>query len=316
MKPLVPTAAGARTRTRAHGRTPGREYDRACGRPHGRTRGRRFARTAAVLAVVAAAVAGCGSTSSGSGPEHDRDSAGKQVRQPPKHAGFDYQIGGGYRPADGVRVVSRDRGDRPASGRYNLCYVNAFQAQPDALDWWEQHHPRLLLRTGGGKPVMDREWDEALFDTSTAARRAALARIVGGWIDGCAEKGFQAVELDNLDSAERSGGRLDHADNVKFAALLTRRAHQKGLAAGQKNAAELLNKRSATGFDFAVTEQCGRYDECGQYARAYDDRVLDVEYDTKGMAAACRKWGDRLSVVRRDMDVRPRGQSGYVFEQC
>ncbi|OEV19859.1 hypothetical protein AN219_27525, partial [Streptomyces nanshensis] len=72
-----------------------------------------------------------------------------------------------------------------------------------------------------------------------------LANLVGGWIDGCAEKGFQAVEVDNLDSYERSGDRLSRADNVAFAALLTRRAHRSGLAAGQKNAQELLPRRTA-----------------------------------------------------------------------
>ncbi|MGY1439056.1 endo alpha-1,4 polygalactosaminidase [Streptomyces reniochalinae] len=279
-------------------------------------RSRRPAAVALAAVLTAVALAGC-SDARGAAPrgEGTREAA-KEVRRPPVRAGFDYQIGGGYRPAAGVRVVSRDRGDRPQSGQYNVCYVNAFQAQPDALDWWQEHHPRLLLRTESGEPVLDREWDEALFDLSTSERREALARIVGRWIDGCADSGFQAVELDNLDSYERSGGRLGHADNAAFAALLTRRAHRSGLAAGQKNAAELLPRRARMGFDFAVTEECGQYDECEQYAAAYDDRVLDVEYGAKGLAAACRTWGDQVSIVRRDLDVLPEGQEGHVSERC
>ncbi|MGP3991683.1 endo alpha-1,4 polygalactosaminidase [Streptomyces sp. 3N207] len=269
---------------------------------------------AALLAV--ASLAGCGAGPGGGTLDRGRTSTAARPTPPPVHAGFDYQIGGAYPPPDGVRVISRDRGHSPASGQYSICYVNAFQAQPDALDRWQRHHPELVLRTKGGKPVLDTDWNEALLDTSTAAHRKALARIVGRWIDGCAKKGFQAVELDNLDSYERSGGRLTEADNVAFAALLTRRAHRSGLAAGQKNAQELPARRSTMGFDFAVTEECGQYKECGQYAKAYDDRVLDVEYTAKGLAAACRTWGKRLSVVRRDLDVRPAGEDGYVHERC
>lgn len=271
----------------------------------------------ATALLLWAALSGCGAGQGDDGaPDPGRSATATHPAPPPAHAGFDYQIGGAYPPPDSVRVLSRDRAHDPAPGHYNVCYVNGFQAQPDALDWWQRHHPDLVLRTGSGKPVLDTDWNEALLDTSTAAHRDELADLVGGWIDGCAEKGFQAVEVDNLDSYERSGDRLSRADNVAFAALLTRRAHRSGLAAGQKNAQELLPRRTAMGFDFAVTEECGQYGECGRYAEAYDDRVLDVEYTTEGLAAACRAWGERLSVVRRDLDVRPAGEDGHRYERC
>ncbi|MFI7241172.1 endo alpha-1,4 polygalactosaminidase [Streptomyces qinglanensis] len=275
-------------------------------------------RTRALVTVLllGAALSGCGAGQGDGSPAPGRSPSAARPALPPVHAGFDYQIGGAYPPPDGVRVLSRDRAHDPAPGHYNVCYVNGFQAQPDALDWWQRHHPGLVLRTGSGKPVMDTDWNEALLDTSTAAHRKELAGIVGRWIDGCAEKGFQAVEVDNLDSYERSGDRLSRADNVAFAALLTRQAHRRGLAAGQKNAQELLPRRTAMGFDFAVAEECGQYDECDRYAEAYDDRVLDVEYTAEGLAAACRTWGERLSVVRRDLDVRPAGEEGHRYERC
>ncbi|RCG21459.1 hypothetical protein DTL70_18740 [Streptomyces diacarni] len=279
-------------------------------------RSQRAVAVALAAVLTAVALAGCSGARGAASPDEGTREAAKGMQRPPARAGFDYQIGGGYPSPSGVRVVSRDRGDSAQPGKYNICYVNAFQAQPDALDWWQRHHPRLLLRGEDGEPVLDREWDEALFDLTTAERREALARLVGRWIDGCADKDFQAVELDNLDSYERSGGRLGHADNAAFAALLTRRAHRAGLAAGQKNAAELLPRRARMGFDFAVTEECGQYDECEQYAAAYDDRVLDVEYGAKGLAAACRQWGDQISVVRRDLDVLPEGREGHVSERC
>ncbi|MEV7288659.1 endo alpha-1,4 polygalactosaminidase [Streptomyces sp. NPDC093252] len=288
-------------------------------------------RALTVLALCGAlALSGC---SGGDGTD-GTDRAGGDSPPPSTHASprsgevalptpgmpFDYQIGGAYPPPEGVRAVSRDRSAKPAPGLYNLCYVNAFQAQADATGWWQEHHPDLLLRSpndgGEGGLVIDRDWDEALLDVSTPAKRERLAEIVGEWMDGCATAGFQAVEADNLDSHLRSEGLLSAADDLAFAELLVERAHAAGLAIGQKNAAELASRGRALGFDFAVAEQCGQYDECGSYASAYDDRVFDIEYEPAGLAAACRDWDDRLSVVLRDVDVTPVGASGHERRTC
>nr|WP_237536758.1 endo alpha-1,4 polygalactosaminidase [Streptomyces sp. SID5785] len=239
-----------------------------------------------------------------------------QVLRPEAGAAFDYQLGGAYPPADGVRVVARDRTAEPAPGTYGICYVNAFQAQPDATRWWQREHPELLLRDADGELVIDEDWDEALFDISTAAKRTALARTVGRWIDGCAASGFRAVEADNLDSYTRAKGLLRAADAVAFAKLLTARAHAAGLAMGQKNTAELLPERRRVGFDFAVSEECARYDECGAYAEAYDDRVFVVEYRAQDLERACARWAGTLSVVLRDRDLRPAGEKGHVRRTC
>ncbi|MEU9228898.1 endo alpha-1,4 polygalactosaminidase [Streptomyces massasporeus] len=228
---------------------------------------------------------------------------------------FDYQIGGAYTPPKNVAVVSRDRAAKPARGLYNICYVNAFQTQPDALGWWQKNHPDLLLRDGAKKPVRDEDWGEVLLDTSTANKRTRLAKIVGGWIDGCAKRGFQAVEPDNLDSFERSGKRLTAQHNAAFAKLLAQRAHAAGLAIGQKNTTDLLPERKKIGFDFAVAEECGQYKECGDYATAYANRVYAIEYTNSGYDRACKGWGGKLSIVQRDLDVSAPGGS-YRHRAC
>ncbi|WP_233289370.1 endo alpha-1,4 polygalactosaminidase [Kitasatospora sp. MBT63] len=239
-----------------------------------------------------------------------------KVVLPTPDTGFDYQIGGPYQPPAGVGAVSRDHTAPPVPGLYNVCYLNAFQAQPDATAWWQANHPALLLRDGQGSPVMDEDWGEALLDVSTAARRTELAGVVGGWIDECAAKGYQAVEPDNLDSYERSGGRLDKSHNAAFAQLLAARAHADGLAIGQKNTTDLIDRGRSIGFDFAVSEECGHYDECGAFASAYGNRVFVIEYNAADFAKTCKAFGSTLSVVQRDRDVRPAGRSGYVFKSC
>lgn len=280
-------------------------------------RPRRLALVTGAAVVVVAAVAAVVLVRTSSPETGDaKPSRPVRVTPPPASAAFDYQIGGPYPPAPGVRVVSRDRSAAPLTGRYTICYVNAFQAQPDELAWWRRTHPDLLLRKPDGALVIDQDWNEALLDVSTPARRAAAAAIVGAWIDGCAHRGFQAVEPDNLDSYERSGGRLTPDDNAAFAALLARRAHADGLAIAQKNTADLLPRRRSIGFDLAVTEECGRYDECDRYASAYPGRVFDIEYRRRDLTAACRDRDGSLSVVLRDREVSPPGTPGHRFATC
>ncbi|MFJ6513510.1 endo alpha-1,4 polygalactosaminidase [Streptomyces sp. NPDC091406] len=273
-------------------------------------------RTLAALAGGAALATGAGLLLSHASATGSTAEAAPEVVPPTANAAFDYQIGGAYTPPAGVEALSRDRTAKPAEGLYNVCYVNAFQTQPDALDWWEKNDPDLLLRDGDGEPVNDDAWGEALLDTSTEGKRTRLAKIVGGWIDGCATSGFQAVEPDNLDSYERSEGLLTRAHNAAFAKLLADRAHAAGLAIGQKNTTDLLGQRKEIGFDFAVAEECGRYDECGDYASAYGDRVFVVEYTDRDFGKACSSVGATVSVVRRDLDVVPAGRPGYVFRTC
>lgn len=234
----------------------------------------------------------------------------------PAAAPFDYQIGGAYPPPAGVQIVSRDRAARPAPGLYNICYVNAFQAQTAEVRWWQRNHPNLLLRNSGGRLVIDHNWNEPLLDTATATKRRALAGIVGRWFDGCAAKGFQAIEPDNLDSYQRSGGRLTLADNLAFVALLIRRAHADGLAIGQKNLAEEAAPVHALGADFAIAEQCQQYQECGSYTHVYGHRLIDIEYARAPFLQACRLHAGQYSIVLRDLNVAPAGTRGYVDARC
>lgn len=52
-------------------------------------------------------------------------------------------------------MVSRDHTASPAAGLYNICYVNAFQAQEGAESEWDSD---LLLRDSSGEIVYDGGW--------------------------------------------------------------------------------------------------------------------------------------------------------------
>jgi hypothetical protein len=236
---------------------------------------------------------------------------------PPANATFDYQIGEAYTPPAGVTVVSRDYTASPAAGLYNICYINAFQAQTDAATWWKTNHPDLLLHDASGNLVIDKDWNEILLDYSTAAKRAALTTIVGGWIDQCASKGFKGLEPDNLDAYTRSNGLLTESEAVAYAGSLISYAHGKGLAVGQKNTADLSTASAKqAGFDFAVAEQCADYSECGNYTATYGGHVIVIEYSQSQFTKACNTYGSTLSIVLRDVDVTAPGSDSYVFKTC
>lgn len=240
---------------------------------------------------------------------------GATIGLPPIGAVPDYQLGASYPPPAGVTVVARDRTEAPPEDVYSICYLNGFQTQPGELADW----PGDLILHNDDEPVFDPDWpDEALLDTTTESNREAIAAIVVPWIRGCADSGFDAVEFDNLDTYTRSDGALTLADNLALAATLVAAAHDAGLAAGQKNAAEdAAVLRDEAGFDFAISEECAAYDECDAYADVYGEHVIDIEYgDPAAFAAACEEDRMPRSAVLRDRGLTAPGDPDYVFELC
>lgn len=232
----------------------------------------------------------------------------------------DYQLGGAYEPPPDVTVVARDSTDPPLAGVYSICYLNGFQTQPQEAEFWLGEHPQLVLRDENGEPQFDENWpDEMALDTSTPESRAALASILGEWIEGCRTSGYQAVEFDNLDSYLRFTG-LSIDDNVAFASLLVERAHALGLAAGQKNSAELgFRGRDEIGFDFVVSEGCFVYDECAGYARVYGDQFIDIEYqryEPGELEGLCADPDVPELTIVRDVALSPGVGPDNVFWSC
>ncbi|UYG15869.1 endo alpha-1,4 polygalactosaminidase [Brachybacterium huguangmaarense] len=265
------------------------------------------------LAVVS--MTGCGTDAAPTARPEGTQTAGRASFGPV--TAFDYQLGGPYTPPAGTELVVRDRTEPPVEGVFSVCYVNGFQTQPGEHDVW----PEDALLSADGQPVVDPDWpDEVLLDTSTSGRRDAIVKVVSPWIQGCADAGFQAVEVDNLDSFTRSHGALTLEDNLALAASLADVAHGAGLAVGQKNAAEYTPRlRDEAGFDFAVGEECAAYDECSAYTDVYGEAVIDVEYSDdlpRSFDEMCEDPASPRSMILRDRDLVTPEDDGYVFEDC
>jgi hypothetical protein len=256
---------------------------------------------------------------------------------PPAGASFDYQLAGPYAPPDGVSVVVRDSTADPAGADYDICYVNGFQTQPSETDGegetdgeadgeadgegegedasWLSAHPELILHDDDGDPVNDPDWpDEYLLDTSTALNRSTILALLGPAISSCAEAGYHAVEIDNLDSYTRSGERLTIENNIALAVGFADLAHRLGLAIAQKNGStDSARFRDEVGFDFVIAEECAEFEECAAYTDVYGDLVFDIEYDADFLAAACEAVG---SAVLRDVGLVTAEDPAYVFQGC
>ncbi|MCU1405320.1 MAG: hypothetical protein JWQ43_1623 [Glaciihabitans sp.] len=295
---------------------------RAPSRPPRLVGGARVAGAAMVLLLLAGCASGPAAESAAdpstgfTGTPTDGDIAAFPVG-----GAFDYQLGGGYTPPEGVTVLARDSTESPADGAYSICYVNGFQSQPQDADFWLDEHPDLLLQGDDGKPVSDPNWpDEMMFDTSTGEQREAIAAIVGETISLCAEKSFDAIEFDNLDSYSRSHGALTVDDNLAMATLLVAASHERDLAVGQKNSVELgTSGRDAAGFDFAVAEECAQFDECAAYSDVYGNAVVDIEYSdalNDPFEDVCADADTPLMTVLRDRDLVTPDSADYVYESC
>jgi endo-alpha-1,4-polygalactosaminidase (GH114 family) len=243
------------------------------------------------------------------------------VALPPFGEPADYQLGGSYDVDDDVRIVTRDSTSQPAEGVYSICYVNGFQSQPGDDERWSVDNPDLVLRDDSGQAIVDPNWpDEFILDTSTSEKRQRISRMIGASIETCADEGFDAVEIDNLDTYSRSDGRLSIDDNLALARLFADRAHGRTLAIGQKNSAELGGRgREEARFDFAVAEECVRFEECSAYSHVYGDAVIDIEY-TDDMPAPfseiCASNDRPGTTILRDRNLVAKGDAAYVFEHC
>jgi hypothetical protein len=158
-----------------------------------------------------------------------------------------------------------------AGGHPVVCYVNA-----GAFEDWRPDAALFPAATKGngvsgwpGEQWLDvRQW-------------SALQPILEARMDLCRSKGFDGIELDNVDGyANDTGFPLRAADQLAFNRALAASAHARGLSVGLKN--DLDQVPDLVGqFDWALNEQCFEFDECDalQPFLSAHKAVFNVEYN-------------------------------------
>jgi hypothetical protein len=142
-----------------------------------------------------------------------------------------------------------------AAGIKAVCYLSAGSWEnwrPDAAQF-----PAAVLGRNNGWP--GEKWLDVREIQNT---NSALRSIMDARLDMCKQKGFDMVELDNVDGyLNKTGFPLNAADQLYFNAVLANDSHARGLAVLQKNDNEQIPALLSY-FDGALNEQCNQYKEC------------------------------------------------------
>lgn len=176
-----------------------------------------------------------------------------------------------------------------ARGAKVICYISVGsweEWRPDA----GQFPPDVLGRDYEGWP------GEKWLDIRQIDK---LAPILRARFDLCKQKGFDAVEPDNMEIyTNKTGFPLTYEDQLRYALWLAEEAHARGLAIGQKNAPDMSAKLAGI-YDFAITEDAFYYGwakemlayvKAGKPVFAAEYTDMDVDFP-----AACA-WGREQQV--------------------
>lgn len=149
---------------------------------------------------------------------------------------------------------------------------------------------------------------------------SALHSIMDARLDMCKQKGFDAVELDNVDGYNNSSGfSLTAADQLYYDATLANDSHSRGLSVLQKNDNEQIPDLLPY-FDGALNEQCNQYKECttaqngdyglNQYVAA-GKPVFQAEYSLATSKFCSADNTNNFNGVRFALDL-----DDSVFQPC
>ena len=164
-----------------------------------------------------------------------------------------------------------------AKGRKVVCYISAGTYEnwrPDA----SQFPPSVL---GGSNGWPGEKWLDI-------RRIDLLGPIMEARMDLCRQKGFDALEPDNIDGySNTTGFPLTAQDQLNYNIWLTNAAHARGMSIGLKNDLDQVQELLGY-FDWALNEQCFEYSECNLLKpfTSAGKAVFVVEYNL-GTSAFC-----------------------------
>ena len=184
-----------------------------------------------------------------------------------------------------------------AAGRKVICYVDA--------GTWEDFRPDAGAYPDSvkGNPVSG-FGNERWLDIR---QQSVLQPILSARLDQCQAKGFDGVDFDNVDGyTNDSGFPLAASDQLEFDTWLADEAHARGLSVALKNDLDQIPDLVPY-FDWAVNEQCYRFQECDKllpFVQA-GKAVLEIEYggSTAKFCPAANALGFNAIKKRRSLNA-------------
>ncbi|HEX5927277.1 MAG TPA: endo alpha-1,4 polygalactosaminidase [Baekduia sp.] len=182
-----------------------------------------------------------------------------------------------------------------AAGRHVVCYIDVGTYEPGRPD--SGSFPAAVI----GNELPDWPGEHWL----DVRRLDVLGPILGARFDLCKQKGFDAVEADNVDAyANDSGFPLTGDDQLRFNRFLADAAHQRGLSIGLKNDLEQVSALQPA-FDWAINEQCFQYSECSSlqpFVQA-GKAVFEVEYSLSTASFCPQAQAGGIMAMRKNLSL-------------
>jgi hypothetical protein len=158
-----------------------------------------------------------------------------------------------------------------ARRKHVICYIDVGTAERFRPDY-ASFPPATLGRSNGwpGERWLD------------IRRLKTIEPIMAARFAMCREKGFDAVEPDNMEAfSNNSGFPITAQQQLSFNTWIAGEVHSLGMAVLQKNDGEQAAQLQPY-FDGALSEQCNQYRECAAFQPylAAGKPVLNAEYHT------------------------------------
>lgn len=218
---------------------------------------------------------------------------------------------------DGFNIEAQTVKKLKEQGIYMVCYLNVGSYEPWRSDS-KEYSKDLFLQD-------DPDWPGEVFLNVKEAfePNSELAKILRKRIQMCKDKGFDAIEPDNLQNHENTSGTLTEQDQVNFNTWFADQVHEAGMAVFQKNGPDLVMLKDSQGrrmvdvFDGILNESCAKYDECAALAE-YVKRgklALDVEYEESLLKCdLAKKYG--FNMMYKDRNLKSPYNVAYRRKSC
>jgi hypothetical protein len=230
---------------------------------------------------------------------------------PPQHLTWYWQLQGTINNSEPVAAYDIDGFDTSAAevaslhaqGKHVICYIDVGTYEPGRAD--SGKFPAAVQGSEVEGWPGERWLDIRALST--------LEPIMTARFQICREKGFDAVEPDNMDGYEnKSGFPLTAQQQLTYDEWVAGEVHALGMAVLQKNDGEQTPQLQPY-FDGALDEQCNQYAECASFQPylAAGKPVLNAEYELATSAFCAADNAAGIMGARYDLEL-----DGKTFEPC
>ncbi|HTA13556.1 MAG TPA: endo alpha-1,4 polygalactosaminidase, partial [Solirubrobacteraceae bacterium] len=203
---------------------------------------------------------------------------------------------------DGFENTAAEVAALHAQGKRVICYIDVGTSENFRPDF--ASFPAAAEGSSNGWP------GEKWLDVRDLS---GLEPIMTARFQMCKEKGFDAVEPDNMDGYEnKTGFPITAAEQVTYDTWVANEVHTLGMAVFQKNDGEQTAQLEPH-FDGALDEQCNQYSECSNF-QAYlsaGKPVLNAEYSLAASTFCAADNASGIMGARFALEL-----DGSTFEPC